>query len=213
MEPTADESKKAAELFNKYAIEYEQRFMDVSIYKHSLNLFCKNIQLQNPTIFDIACGPGNYAKYISNEIPAADLFGIDLAPEMINLARKNNPDSRFETMDCRTIGNLSTKYDAVICAFVTPYLNIEEVSELIKNMADKLNEKGLLYISTMENDYSKSGLEANSKGDLVYLYYYNETVLSAELIKNGLSILDVSRINSVMGNGREVTDIIIVSRK
>lgn len=213
MEPTADESKKAAELFNKYAAEYQQRFMDVSIYKHSLNLFCKNILPQNPTILDIACGPGNYAIYILNEIPGAGIFGIDLAPEMINLARENNPDGHFETMDCRTIGNLSAKYDAVICAFITPYLNIEEVKELIKNMAEKLNVKGMLYLSTMENDYTKSGFETNSKGDLVYLHYYNETLLSAELTRNGFSILDVSRINTVMGNGREVTDLIIVARK
>lgn len=213
MEPTADESKKAAELFNKYAAEYEQRFMDVSIYKHSLNLFCKNIQQKNPSILDIACGPGNYSKYLSNEIPGADIFGIDLAPEMITLASKNNPGSHFETMDCRTIGSLSGKYDAVICAFITPYLNLEEVKELIKNMAEKLNEKGLLYISTMENEYKYSGYETNSKGDLVYLHYYEEPMLVSELQNNGFSILDVSRIKTLMGNGKEVTDLIIVAHQ
>lgn len=213
MEPTADESKKAAEIFNKYAAEYEQRFMDVSSYKHSLNLFCKNIQQQNPTIFDIACGPGNYAKYCLTEIPGANIFGIDLAPEMISLARKNNPGNRFEVIDCRTIDSLPSKFDAVLCAFVTPYLNLEEVKKLIKNIAEKLNQNSPLYISTIENDYSKSGLQTNSKGDHVYQYFYDEPLLRTELQTNGFSIIDVSRFKTVMSDGKEVTDIIIVACK
>jgi len=65
----------------------------------------------------------------------------------------------------------------------------------------------------MENDYAKSGYESGSKGDQIYLHYYEEDYLVNLLISFNFKIEDVSRITSTMGNGKEVTDLIIISRK
>jgi 23S rRNA G2069 N7-methylase RlmK/C1962 C5-methylase RlmI len=43
-----------------------------------------------------------------------------------------------------------------MCGFCLPYLSKEEAVKLIRDAAAILNPDGVFYISTMEDDYSKS---------------------------------------------------------
>ena len=67
-----------AELFNKYALSYSEKFMDVSQYADTLDVFCNGLPA-SAKVLDIACGPGNIAKYLLNKHPDMQLTGIDLA--------------------------------------------------------------------------------------------------------------------------------------
>ena len=178
MELTDDKSVEASLIFNKYADEYQEKFMDVSLYKASLKNFCNLITKENAKVLDIACGPGNVTKYLLGEKPNLIVLGIDLATNMITLARYNNPNATFKVMDCRSISSLTEKFDAVVGAFCLPYLSKEETHKLINNISALLSDHGVCYISTMENDYNKSGYETGSKGDQIYMYYYEEDIWS-----------------------------------
>jgi predicted acetyltransferase len=48
---------KAADAFDKSAKIYQNKFMDVSLYAEPFKLFFDNINLDNASILDIACGP------------------------------------------------------------------------------------------------------------------------------------------------------------
>lgn len=45
-------------------------------------------------VADIGCGPGYVTRYLHDL--GTDAFGIDLAPEMVAIARRDHPDLRFE---------------------------------------------------------------------------------------------------------------------
>ncbi len=203
----------AVKAFDKYAREYQEKFMDVSIYSEGLNLFCKMIPKQNAPVLELACGPGNISKYILDKRPDLELHGTDLAPNMIELARKNNPRARFSIMDCREIGSLKEKFDAIVCGFCLPYLSLEETSRLISDSAAILNEKGSIYISTIQGDYEHSGLRLSSKGDEIFMYYYDEILLRSLLSQHNFVVNHISRVESVMGNGERVTDIVIIASR
>src|SRR5690349_4144717 len=109
MKPSNDKSIIASQIFNKYASEYQEKFMDVTLYTRALKNFCDLISKDNAKVLDIACGPGNVTKYLLSERPDLNVLGIDLAGNMIALARENNPTASFEVMDCRSISNLHGK--------------------------------------------------------------------------------------------------------
>lgn len=194
---------------------YENKFMKLDLYNDTFDKFCALLLKQNPTLLEIACGPGNVTKYLFSKRPDFNIFGIDLAPKMIKLARKNNPQADFKTMDCRNISTLEKRFDAIMCAFVMPYLSKNESSNLIKDSSARINPSGLLYFSIMEDDYSKSGFETTSFSgtDRVYIYYHQADFISECLSENGFRIIDLLRQKYPEPDGSFLSDMIVIAQK
>ncbi|CAN5275274.1 class I SAM-dependent methyltransferase [soil metagenome] len=208
-----DKSKQAVEVFNLRAEGYMEKFMDVSLYGESFDFFCDATKKQQAQVLEVACGPGNITRYLLNKRPDFRILGIDLAPKMLELATKNNPAAKFQLLDGREINKLQKKYDAIMCGFCFPYFSKEEAIKFIADAKYVLNKNGILYISTMENDYEKSGLQKGSAGDEIYIHYHEEKYLKDALLKNDFSFLKTERIGSIMGNGEAVTDLILIAQK
>ncbi len=208
-----DKSKNAVDIFNKYAKEYQDKFTDVSLYGDTFDLFCNNIVKENADVLELACGPGNITQYLLKKRPDFKILGIDLAPNMIVLAKINNPTAEFQLMDCRDISTIDKKYDAIMCGFCLPYLSKEETIKLISDASTLLNPNGLLYLSTMEDDYSKSGFKKGSKGDDIYMHYYQADYLTQALKENNLKIIDLQRKVYPEQDGTKTTDLIIIAGK
>lgn len=208
-----DKSKVAVDIFNKHASLYQTKFMDVSLYHASFDFFCDSINKQNTEILELACGPGNITKYLLSKRSDFRILGTDLAPNMIELAKQNNPHAEFQLLDCRKIVELNKKFDAVMCGFCLPYLSKEETTKLFEDVSKILNPGGVIYISTMEDDYLTSGLRKGSQGDEMFMHYYLESDLTAPLIKNGFKINYVNRVKSEMTDGSVVTDLILIAEK
>jgi 2-polyprenyl-3-methyl-5-hydroxy-6-metoxy-1,4-benzoquinol methylase len=205
--------KTAQEIFNQYASDYQNKYMDVSLYHESFDLFCSNITKENADILEIACGPGNITQYLLKKRPDFKILGIDLAEQMIELAKINNPTAEFQLMDCRDIAMLGKKYDGIICGFCLPYLSKEEAIKLIQDAAMLLNQGGALYLSTMEDDYSKSGLQTNSGGDQIYMYFHQADYLTAALEENGFKVIELKRQGYPTQDGTKTTDLLIIANK
>ena len=102
-----DNTKIAIDVFNKLAKAYQDKFMDVSMYHNSLDVFCSFIKTENAEVLELACGPGNITKYLLEKRNDFKLLGTDLAPNMIELAKINNPTAKFELMDCRALNSIT----------------------------------------------------------------------------------------------------------
>lgn len=208
-----DKNKVAVALFNKLAEGYQEKYMDVNLYSDSFDFFCKTIEKENAEIFEIACGPGNITKYLLDRRPDFRILGTDLSENMLALARKNNPTATFEIMDCRAIGSISKKYDGIMCGFAMPYLTKEESLQLISNAAEILNPNGLLYISTIEDDYAKSTFKKGSTGEEIFMHYHEAGYLTEALQRHGFKVLKVDRKEYKIADGTETTDLILVTQK
>ena len=206
-----DHSKNAAGIFNKYADLYQEKFMDVSLYHDSFNAFCDHLE-QNASVLELACGPGNITNYLLSKRPDLRIFGTDLAPNMVALAKQNNPSAEFSVLDCREIKTLGKTFDAVMCGFCLPYLHKPEALKLISDCAELLHPGGVLYLSTMEDDNSKSTFKKGSKGDEIFMNYHEESYLKETLEKNGLKVFLTDRKNST-SNNEPVVDLILIANK
>lgn len=203
----------AAEAFDKSAKIYQDRSMDVSLFAETFNFFCDHIKANNANILDIACGPGNITKYMLDRKPDYNILGIDLSPNMLDLARANNPTARFELMDCREISSIGQRFDGIVCGFCLPYLTAGETVKLVADVAGLLLPGGMFYLSTMEeDDLIKSRYQISSSGDKVYVNYHRGDLLTKILLDNNFEVIDTKRFRAPDKNGEMITDLVLTGR-
>lgn len=205
-----DKNQLAVAVFDKHADLYQQKFMNVDLYADSLALFCEQIAAPEAEILELACGPGNITAWLLKHRPDFRIFGTDLAPNMVELARRNNPGARFEIMDARAVAGINRKFHGIMCGFVLPYLTREETEQLIRDASALLHPGGLLYLSTMEDDYEKSGIRHSSSGDQLYMYFHTAAHIEATLQAAGFRVADLRRKLYAGPDGAEVRDLVVL---
>lgn len=65
------------------------------------------------TVLEVACGTGAYAVWLNQWF---DLTGLDISPQMLEVARRRLPDNSFVQGDMRQF-DLEREFDAVLCLF------------------------------------------------------------------------------------------------
>jgi hypothetical protein len=133
---------------------------------------------------------------------------------MLELAKVNNPTASVQLLDCRDIAQIETTYDAIMCGFCLPYLSKEQSMRLIHDASGILAEHGVLYISTMEDDYSKSRLyKSQTYGDELFMHFHEADYLVKALTENGFTIRDLQRKKYEEQDGTMTTDLVITAGK
>lgn len=201
--------------FNEFASEYAKHFMNIESYLPSVDIFCSLIKPPKPSILELACGPGNFTRYLKQRFPISKIIAVDLAPKMIEIAKTQVPGVDFRIMDVRNISSIELTFNAILCSFCLPFLSVKDTQKLIADCADKLESGGAIYISTMEGDETMAGFEQTSftgKSE-IYFNYHQQNNLEAILIKNGFVISDIKRQDYKDSAGGILTDMIFVALK
>ncbi len=202
------------ETYNMSAKSFENKFMNLDLYKDHLNSFCKLLK-PGSKILDLGCGPGNVAKFLCELNQDYTIVGIDLSKEMITLARQNVPQNSvmFKIRDIRDIEIEETTYDVVIASFCIVHLENNETKNLLTKISKMLRKNGMLYISCMEG--TKSGFETTSFSDEgnIYFNYYTEEFLTHILEKNQFKILEINKQNYPENDGSMTTDMFFFACK
>lgn len=209
-----DSYKITIDAFNKQAARYQERYMYFDLYNDTYDTFCSLVKKPEPRVFEIACGPGNITKYILDQRPDFKILATDMAPNMLELAKINNPSADFKLMDCRDIDTISDTYDAIMCGFVLPYLSKADVAKLLKDCCALLNAGGVIYLSTMEGNYADSGYQTSSDGKAqAYIYYHQQDYIEQQLLENNFKIEEFKRKEFPNPSGPHSTDIIFIAKK
>ena len=191
-----DKNKEAVAIFDKLAQLYSEKYMDVNRYHKGLDFIIDHFKTLNGNILELACGPGNVTKYLSLLHASNPYLATDLSPKMIELTAHNNPKVITQLLDCRNINELNQTFEAIIAAFVLPYLDQNETKQLIENALSNLNPNGILYLSTMLDDYSKSGYQQGSTGDRIFMYFYELSWLEETINSLGGAIVYQNTISN-----------------
>ena len=119
-EPTAKDLYPGT--FSRHAAAYKQRLDEVMARSESRGRAAV-IDWVDPRpgkrILDLACGPGTLTYRLARDVsPGGEVVGIDLAPGMIELARRDAPPGlpvRFELMDMEELRSPDAAFDAAVC--------------------------------------------------------------------------------------------------
>lgn len=201
------------ETWNKLAVLYEEKFMDLDLYDETYDAFCDLLAQPNSSVLEIGCDPGNITRYLLNRRPDLSILGIDVAPNMIELAAKNNPAAILKVMDCRYIHELEGKFDGIICGFCVPYLSETDCSKLIEDCKNLLTPKGVLYISFVEGAENASGFQVGSTGDQSYFYFHSLENLAQLLLEHGFEKPQVMKVNYQKSDGSWDVHTIMLTEK
>jgi ubiquinone/menaquinone biosynthesis C-methylase UbiE len=210
-----DKYKQSVNRFNEFATAFENGFMELSLYDNAIETFCSSISVPAPKILELGCGPGNVTRRIKKHLPQAQITAIDLAENMITLAKKNVPDVDFRVMDVRSIDQFTDTYDAIVAAFVLPFLSYEDSEKLIKSIGKLLSTKGAVYLSTMEGSAEDNGFETTSfsgKSE-IHFVYYEVPVLVDMLKKAGIRVINTRKQPYLKNDIPVLTDIILLGEK
>jgi len=208
-----DSYKETFNTWNKIASLYQDRFMDLDLYDTTYDEICHSLTGEKVNVLEIGCGPGNITRYLLSKRPDFDIFGIDVAPNMIELAKKNNPSARFAIMDCRQIDELKTTYDGIICGFCLPYLSLNDCNKLITDSCHILNEGGLIYLSFVEGDPDLSHFQTGSSGDMVFFHYHHLADLKKILTASGFEEQKIFKVEYKRSDTQSEIHAIWVGRK
>lgn len=110
------------------------------------------IPLKRPKkIIDIGCGPGNSTQILYNRWPSADILGVDSSRKMIEKARADYPDQKWEIRDASNLDSLQ-KYDIVFSSSTLQWLSNHDL--LIPRLFEMVNKNGILAVQIVNNNES-----------------------------------------------------------
>lgn len=168
----SDRYSETIQTWNKVASLYESKFMQLNCYDASYDQLIDLLPFASSKVLEVGCGPGIISRYLLSKRPELKILGIDLAPNMIELAKENCPTARFKTMDCRNITSINDRFDAIVSGFCIPYLSSKDCRQFLLDSSKLLNSKGLIYLSFVAGNSHQSKYQIGSSGDRVFFNYH-----------------------------------------
>ncbi len=96
-------------------------------------------------IIDIGCGPGNSTRVLKNRFPNAHVTGSDYSDNMLETARRDNPDCDFIKLDAGgDLSEYSGRFDVVFSNACIQW--VAEHKKLLPSLFSMLKENGTLAI-------------------------------------------------------------------
>lgn len=206
-----DDNKNAVRVFNEMAEVYQQKYMNVDSYQECLDYFISKLGATG-TIQDLACGPGNILKYLSEKNSNLNLEGIDLSVEMIRLAKLNVPNAKLEVRDCRDLNHLKSRYNGIVCSFLMPYLTEIEIRKLFTDIGHLLAPNGVLYLAFIHEENNRSEIVKSSKGHDVRMHYHSADFVT-KLLHDNSFIVDHCKKYVSNNTNQKQNDFVIIASK
>lgn len=102
------------------------------------------LHIDGRRLLDVACGTGLHLERLRVHFEAE---GLDLSPELLEIARERNPGLRFHQADMRTFA-LDVRYEVVTCLFssIGYMTTVGDLHRAIERMAAHLVAGGLLIV-------------------------------------------------------------------
>lgn len=199
--------------WNNIAQLYEDKFMHLDLYNDTYQAFCDSLTIQNARVLELGCGPGNITQHLLHLKPDLTVLATDVSEQMITLASKNNPGIDTQVLDCRHLDTIHQKFDGIMCGFTIPYLSENDCKHLISNCHRLLREKGILYLSFVPGDHTKSGFISGSTGERTYFYYHNINILKQVFQSNHLTVSHQIEKLYPKSDGTLETHVILIVQK
>ncbi len=135
---------------------------------------------ENAKVLDVGCGSGKVAALLSGY--GLQIVGIDISKNMLGLAKKNSPRSKFYLMDMKDMNFQSESFDGVISLYAIIHTPRRYHHLILSKMYKFLKPGGRLLISVGRTD-SKEWFEKNWHGSRMYWSHFDRKK-NEDLIKN-----------------------------
>jgi SAM-dependent methyltransferase len=96
-------------------------------------------------VADVGCGPGHVTAFLAGL--GIQTIGVDLSPEMVAVARKHNPDLRFEVGSLLALPVADAAWSGAVCAYSIIHLEADQRPVAFRELARAIGDGGWLLLS------------------------------------------------------------------
>ncbi len=96
-------------------------------------------------VCEIGCGPGQVSRYLKDR--GVDVRGIDLSPEMVNVARGLNPDIPFSQGDMLNLDVPDNSFAGIVLFYSIIHIQRADVTRALRELSRVLSPQGKLLLS------------------------------------------------------------------
>lgn len=129
--------------FDQYAENYDAGWRGTKSARFYKDLL-KELEIDpGDTVLDVGCGTGTVLKFISSKT-AIKGYGLDISPQMLEVARKKNPGFEFTEGNCETLPYEDNSMDVIMACMA--YHHFSDQEKFRKEAYRVLKPNGKLYI-------------------------------------------------------------------
>ena len=104
-------------------------------------------------VADIGCGPGHVAGHLHEE--GVDVFGIDLSPAMVAIARRDHPDLRFEVGTMTDLDLADSSVAGIVAFWSVIHVPDHAVPGVFEEFRRVLRPEGLVIVGFHVGDETR----------------------------------------------------------
>ncbi len=150
---TANITDPIRESYDRIADEYARRIFNELQHKpldrQLLNRFAAEVAGRGE-VCDLGCGPGHVARFLRDA--GATVFGLDLAPRMVEQARELNPDISFREGDMLALDIPDRTLAGIAAFYAIVNLPNQSLPLVFREMERVLQPGGLLLLAFHTGD-------------------------------------------------------------
>ena len=112
-------------------------------------------------LLDVACGTGTHIQLLKNHF---QITGLDKNKEMLEIAKKKNPEIKFVQGDMQTF-RLKERFDIILCYFNSILYNTtkDELAKTLDNFWSHLNKGGVLIFNSVDKIVGINSIRAKHR--------------------------------------------------
>ncbi len=187
----SEDASRTRESYDALAATYTERiFAELAgkpLDRHLLNRFAEDVR-GHGLVADLGCGPGHVARYLHEQ--GVRMLGVDLAPQMIEWARKLSPAIEFRVGDMRALELPDGALAGIVAFYSLIHIDEREMLPTLRELRRVLAPGGLLLIAfhVGEETVHRDELWGHSVS-LDFRFLMPDRVVKA-LIEAGLVVLE-----------------------
>ena len=182
-DPDTDYRALVRTAYDRCAIDYAgQRCTTAGV---ELNLITERLK-SGSKILDVGCGSGiPIGRHLAGTF---SLTGIDISPNMIDLAKKNVPTGRFVSADVMAMEFPSGTFDAIVSFYTIFHIPRQEHLDVFRRFARWLRPGGLLLITVARKDDGPGYTEDDFLGGAMYWSNFGPSTYKRFLTETGFRL-------------------------
>ncbi|WP_374601737.1 class I SAM-dependent methyltransferase [Niveibacterium sp.] len=210
--PASDVCRESVETFNKLADRYAAKYFALTQYDRYYAMLADRMPTGG-SVIDIACGPGNVAAHLKRVRPDLSVVGIDMAPRMIDEARRRVPDVAFHVADCREMTGVGCGFHGAAFAFGLSYLPDVDARRFFAALRRVLADDAFLLLTCVTGPEGAARYEQSSSGDRVFMVYRSPDAIVELVESHGFSVEFCEQMPSPGNASVATTDLAILAKR
>jgi len=203
-------SKDLKSIYNKIAEDWFKDHQEDALLNSGTDKFVSFLKT-NSLVLDVGCGAGIKSKYLISK--GLRVVGIDFSEKMIEIARREVPDTKFQVADIAEQLEFDEQFDGIFAQAVLLHIPKKDIKQVLTNLLKPLKPKGYFYIAVKGIKEGQSEEQIIKENDYGYEYERFFSFYSSEEINENIKELGLNKVSEDIISAGKIDWIQVIAQK